>query len=70
MSGCLFCKPMSPGKYPIDPDALCPRHLETSGLGPYLRTHPDGHCTDTCGCRFITLEELDHELAQSESERE
>jgi len=57
---CFFCvmreEPVSEGKYALDPADLCPRHLEMSGIPAYERSHPDGVCTETCGC--MTLDAL------------
>jgi hypothetical protein len=59
MTACLFCvmreEPVE-GNHAVDPADLCPKHLNMTGIPEYLATHPNGECSETCGC--VSLDEM------------
>jgi hypothetical protein len=58
MTACLFCvmPTLTEGNHAVDPADLCPKHLALSGIPEYLATHPNGACTEACGC--VSLDEM------------
>jgi hypothetical protein len=63
---CVLCTNYRPPNGVATADDLCPTHTQMLDdvAAHERRVHPDGHCTETCGC--MTLEELDRRLAERE----
>jgi hypothetical protein len=50
---------------PVDWRTFAPDDPVRLGMEAYVLAHPDGHCTDTCGC--MTTEELRRRIAERPS---
>lgn len=68
ITGCPMCLRLAPGTYTFAKDDVCVEHLEATGIPAFERAHPDGVCTDTCGC--MSLDELDRMIAAKGEEHD